>query len=71
VLTLVELGKTKNPYLSATEGVRFGIGYAGWRGKSLLKRLSGTPYQIHGPCERGEAAPEVTPPQPTSSPDAE
>ncbi|MDI1448803.1 DUF362 domain-containing protein [Polyangium sp. 6x1] len=68
VLTLVELGKTKNPYLSPADAVSFSKGYLGWRGKSLVQRLSGKPYQIHGPCERGQAAPEVSPP---TTPDAE
>jgi uncharacterized protein (DUF362 family) len=70
VLTLVELGKTKNPYLSPAEAIPFTKGYAGWRGKSIMQRLSGKPYQIHGPCERGEAAPDVTPPS-ASPPAAE
>ncbi len=68
VLTLVELGKTKNPYLSPSEAMRFSKGYLGWQGKVAMQRLSGKPYQIHGPCERGDAAPEVSAPTP---PDAE
>jgi uncharacterized protein (DUF362 family) len=59
VLTLVSLAGTKNPYLSPEEAVRFNKGYLAWRGASAIKRLSGTPYQIHGPCNRGQAAPEV------------
>jgi hypothetical protein len=66
VLTLVAIGKTKNPYLSPTEALPFGKGYLGWRGTSLLRRISGKPYQIQGPCARGEAAPEVV--QPGASP---
>jgi uncharacterized protein (DUF362 family) len=59
VLALVSLGKTNNPYLSAVEAVRFNKGYLAWRGNTMAKRLTGTPYQIHGPCSRGEAAPDV------------
>jgi uncharacterized protein (DUF362 family) len=62
VLTLVSFAKTKNPYLSPTEILPFGKGYLGWRGAALKQRLSGKPYQIHGPTSRGEAAPDVTPP---------
>jgi uncharacterized protein (DUF362 family) len=63
VLTLQTLGKTKSPFFSPQDMVLFNKGYLGWRGAALLKRLSGQPYQIHGPSERGEAAPEVEQPQ--------
>ena len=59
VLALVSLGKTNNPYLSAVEAVRFNKGYLAWRGNTIAKRLGGTPYQIPGPCSRGEAAPDL------------
>ena len=59
VLALVSLGKTKNPYLSGEEVLRFNKAYFAWRSAALAKRLTGTPYQKHGPCERGHAAPEV------------
>jgi len=59
VLALVSLGKVNNPYLSPDQIVRFNKGYIAWRGATVAKRLGGTPYQIHGPCSRGEAAPEV------------
>ncbi len=59
VLALVSLGKVNNPYLSPDQVVRFNKGYLAWRGNTVAKRLSGTPYQIPGPCSRGEAAPEV------------
>ena len=29
------------------------------RRRRAAKRLGGTPYQVHGPCRRGDAAPEV------------
>ena len=62
VLALVTLGGTKNPYFSPTEAIRFNKAYVEWRATMLATRLGGTPYQVHGPCHRGEAAPEVTAP---------
>jgi uncharacterized protein (DUF362 family) len=62
VLALVSIGKTKNPYLATEEIVRFSKAYLGWKGASFVKRLGGTPYQIPGPCHRGEAEPQVTAP---------
>lgn len=62
VLALVSLGKTKNPYLSGEEVVRFNLAYMAWRGATIAKRLGGTPYQIKGHCHRGDAAPDVTAP---------
>ena len=59
VLTLVSLAGTNNPYLSAEQIVKFNKGYLAWRGATMAKRLGGTPYQIHGPTKRGDAAPEV------------
>ena len=64
LLALVALAKTNNPYLAGEEVVRFSLGYAAWRGAMLAKRLTGQPYQISGPCHRGEAAPEVSAPAP-------
>ena len=59
VLALVSLSNIKNPYLAPDQIVRFNKGYLAWRGNTVAKRLSGTPYQIHGSCSRGGAAPEV------------
>jgi hypothetical protein len=59
VLTLVSIAGTNNPYLAPEQIVSFNKSYLAWRGNQVAKRLSGTPYQIHGPCSRGEAAPEV------------
>ncbi|MFO0755165.1 MAG: DUF362 domain-containing protein [Byssovorax sp.] len=64
VLALVALAKTNNPYLAADEVARFSLGYAAWRGATLAKRVRGVPYQIPGPCHRGEAAPDVAAPAP-------
>ncbi|WP_437309868.1 DUF362 domain-containing protein [Sorangium sp. So ce388] len=70
VLTLVTLGKTKNPYFAADQVLEFNKAYIAWRGASLAKRLSGKPYQVHGACSRGAAAPEL-PSEPPSPPAAE
>jgi uncharacterized protein (DUF362 family) len=59
VLALVTLGGTKNPYLSATEAVRFNKSYLMWRSMQIKDRLTGKPYQVAGACSRGGAAPEV------------
>lgn len=59
VLTLVSLAGTNNPYLAPDQIIQFNKSYLAWRGATVAKRLSGTPYQIHGPCSRGQAAPEV------------
>ncbi len=59
VLALVSLGGTKNPYFSAKEAVSFNKGYLGWKSAIAGKRLMGKPYQIRGPAERGEAAPDI------------
>lgn len=59
VLALVMLGGTKNPYMSASEAMRFNKGYLMWKGTMAAKRLRGIPYQKHGAFEeRGESAPE-------------
>src|SRR5262245_1492694 len=76
VLALVTLGKTKNPYFAGPEVMRFNKAYLQWRSAVAAKRLTGTPYQKHGACHRGEAAPDVTPPaaghtQPGGRPAAE
>jgi hypothetical protein len=33
--------------------------YITWKSKMLLRRMSGHKYQIAGPTQRGDAAPEV------------
>jgi uncharacterized protein (DUF362 family) len=67
VLALVSLGKLNNPYMQPDQILRFNKGYIAWRGHNAMKRLSGTPYQIHGAASRGEAAPEVDAPPPVAS----
>ncbi|WP_437986052.1 DUF362 domain-containing protein [Sorangium sp. So ce117] len=70
VLTLVTLGKTKNPYFAPDQLLDFNKAYVAWRGASIAKRLAGKPYQVHGACSRGDAAPEL-PSEPPSSQAAE
>ena len=63
VLALVSLSEIKNPYLSPGEAIRFNKHYLMWRGATVAKRMRGAPYQKNGTfCERGRAAPDVTPP---------
>lgn len=54
LMTLVAIGGLNDP----THNVAAVKGYLGWKGKSLLNRLEGRPYQISGPTQRGDAAPE-------------
>lgn len=56
-LTLVSLAGTNNPYLQPSLVMQFNKGYLSWRGRMLAKHIAGHSYQIHGPCQRGEAAP--------------
>ena len=63
VLALVSVSDIKNPYLSPSEAIRFNKNYLMWRSATAVKRLKGEPYQKNGSfCERGRAAPDVTPP---------
>jgi uncharacterized protein (DUF362 family) len=62
VLALVQLGGTKNPYFAPDQVVGFNQAYLGWRAVQAYKRLGGMRYQKHGPCARGNAAPDVAPP---------
>jgi len=62
VLALVGLGGLDNPYLAPDQIVKFNKAYIEWRGTTLAQRITGQPYQVRGPCHRGEAAPDVKPP---------
>jgi hypothetical protein len=62
VLAIVELGGTKNPYLSSTEAIGFNKAYLTWRLVTAVKRLFGKKYQVPGAAVRGHARPEVGPP---------
>jgi len=45
VLTLVNLGGLKNPYFEPRQAVSFTSSYLSWRGRTVLQRLAGEPYQ--------------------------
>jgi hypothetical protein len=55
VQVLVSLSGVKDPAKS-WEGA---TAYMGWKGRMLWKRLGGKKYQVAGPTQRGEAAPEM------------
>lgn len=55
VQTLVAVGGLGDPSKS-WDGIK---SYISWRSRTLFKRISGRPYQIPGPTQRGEAAPQV------------
>jgi uncharacterized protein (DUF362 family) len=57
VLLLAELTGVQNPYLDSREIVGFNKAYLSWRARTALDRLRGTPYQVAGPTERGQARP--------------
>jgi hypothetical protein len=59
VLTMVELGGTKNPYFDGGEAAAFNKAYLTWRLVTAVKRLFGKKYQVSGPSVRGHAMPEV------------
>lgn len=67
VLFLAELGGTQNPYTDPGNNREFLKNYLKWRGLTAIKRLSGVPYQKHGPTWRGRGRPEV-PGQPPPAP---
>ncbi len=70
VLALVGLGEVNNPYLDMSQALPFQVGYMKWRASTLLERLKGRPYQQHGACSRGKAAPEVGEPTALGTPRA-
>jgi uncharacterized protein (DUF362 family) len=57
ILLLAELGGIQNPYFDKRQIVGFNKAYLAWRTTSVYRRMFGSPYQIHGPAERGEARP--------------
>jgi uncharacterized protein (DUF362 family) len=59
VLMLVGVSDVKNPILVPDHAWRFNKAYLAWRAKTLAARIRGQPYQVHGACSRGGAAPEV------------
>ena len=63
VLLLVSLGGLKSPYLEGENMLSFNKAYLQWKSAAAWSRLRGVPYQRHGRCERGHAAPEVVAPE--------
>ncbi len=63
VLLLVSLGGLKSPYLDGENMMSFNKAYLQWKSSAAWSRLRGVPYQRHGRCERGRAAPEVVTPE--------
>ncbi len=57
VLTLVRLGKLKNPYLDLGQAIPFGNAYFKTRTRRLLKSLQGESYQAAGAAKRGASRP--------------
>jgi len=57
VQALVSLSGVKDPARS-WDGA---TAYMGWKGRMLWKRLGGKKYQVQGPTQRGQAAPEMEP----------
>lgn len=62
VLLVAELGGINNPYFDPRGIVGFNRAYLAWRGTDVWRRLTGSPYQVSGPSERGDARPIVEPP---------
>ena len=62
MLLLSELGGIQNPYTDKRQVVSFNKSYLAWKANMSWRKLKRQPYQINGAAERGEAAPEVTPP---------
>ncbi len=59
VLALCTLGDVNNPYFEPSEMARFNKAYLMWKSVVVARRVTGKPYQVRGPCSRGEAAPEM------------
>jgi hypothetical protein len=59
---LVATSNVKNPIHHPENAWRFNKAYHAWRGTTAAQRLRGKPYQVHGACSRGGAAPDVDAP---------
>lgn len=56
VLTLVNLGGLKNPYLDPKIALSFTSCYLSQRTRTFIRRLAGEPYNMPGEASRGDAA---------------
>ncbi len=59
VLALVAASNIKNPITDPVNALKFNRHYLAWRAATLASRARGKPYQVSGPAERGEGAPEL------------
>ncbi len=57
ILTLVNLGGLKNPYLHPQTSLDFVSCYLSTQTRTAIKRLAGQKYNVSGPTERGLAGP--------------
>ena len=57
VLTLVHLGKLKNPYFDPSQTVAFTSCFLSWRTRTAMQRVLGQPYNAPGPTHRGASRP--------------
>jgi hypothetical protein len=62
ILLIAELGGINNPYFDRRAIVGFNQSYLAWRAKDVVRRLSGSKYQVAGPTERGAARPIMAAP---------
>ena len=58
VLSLVKIGKLKNPYADMKQTVPALSAYLSWRTRQVMARMMGHPYAKPGAYPRGEARPE-------------
>jgi len=58
VLSLVKIGKLKNPYADIKQTVPAMSAYLSWRTRQVIHRMMGQPYAKPGAYPRGAARPE-------------
>ncbi len=69
VLTLVKLGRLRNPYFDPAQAIPFTSCYLSWRTRQLINKVLGQPYNKPGPVKRGDARPEQNlPPKGVAAP---
>ena len=66
VFLLARLGQVQNPYFEPSQVAGFTQAYLQWRAANVRQRLAGDSYHKDGPCQRGAAAPELSPLRPQS-----
>ncbi len=58
ILTLVTLGKLRNPFFAPVLAIPFTSAYLSWRTRQAIARLQGEPYNKPGAYARGAARPD-------------